>query len=126
MVEASNHEIGSDAALAAIGMSEAQAVAALAVLAQTLRLRVFRALIVAGQDGLTPGALAASLDVAPSGLSFHLKELARAGLVQAEPRGRHLVYRARFDQMRALLAYLTEHCCAGQPCAESAGQWPDC
>jgi len=104
---------------AAIGpdaLPEAQAVKALGALAQNLRLRAFRALIVAGPDGLTPGALAALLGVAPSTLSFHLKELVHAGLAQVEPSGRHLIYRARFDRMRALLAYLTRQCCDGAPC----------
>jgi ArsR family transcriptional regulator len=96
---------------------EAQVVKALAALAQAQRLRAFRALVVAGQEGLTPGAMAEQLGVAPSALSFHLKELAHAGLVRCEPRGRNLIYRAHFDQMNTLLAYLTEHCCEGQACA---------
>jgi ArsR family transcriptional regulator len=85
---------------------ESDIVAALAALAQAQRLRAFRALVVAGPDGLTPGAL-----------SFHLKELAHAGLVSSEPRGRNLIYRARFERMDTLLAYLTEHCCQGEACA---------
>lgn len=95
---------------------EQEAVRALAALAQVQRLRAFRALVVAGPAGLTPGAMAEQLDVAPSALSFHLKELAHAGLVSIEPQGRRLIYRAQFGRMNALLAYLTEHCCAGQPC----------
>ena len=95
---------------------EASTVRALAALAQAQRLRAFRALVVAGPEGLTPGAIAGLLDVAPSALSFHLKELAHAGLVTSEPRGRNLIYRARFGQMTALLAYLTEHCCQGAAC----------
>lgn len=97
-------------------LGETQAVKALAALAQAQRLRAFRALVVAGPEGLTPGAMALQLGVAPSALSFHLKELAHAGLVHSEPRGRHLVYRADFGQMTALLGYLTEHCCEGLPC----------
>jgi ArsR family transcriptional regulator len=96
---------------------EAQVVKALAALAQAQRLRAFRALVVAGPEGLTPGAMSEQLGAAPSALSFHLKELAHAGLVTCEPRGRNLIYRAHFDQMNALLAYLTEHCCEGQTCA---------
>lgn len=95
---------------------EARTVKALAALAQPQRLRAFRALVVAGPSGLTPGVIAQQLGVAPSALSFHLKELSHAGLVHAEPRGRHLVYRAHFEQMNALLGYLTMHCCEGQPC----------
>lgn len=95
---------------------EQQTVRALSALAQVQRLRAFRALVVAGPTGLTPGAMAAQLEITPSALSFHLKELAHADLVSVEPQGRHLIYRAKFDRMNALLAYLTEHCCAGQPC----------
>ena len=98
------------------GLDEAASVKALAALAQPLRLRAFRALVAAGPDGLTPGTLAAKLDTAPSALSFHLKELANAGLVDSEPSGRYLIYRASFGRMQALLAYLTEHCCQGQGC----------
>src|SRR5258708_3186275 len=97
-------------------VKEADAVRALAALAQAQRLRAFRALVVAGPEGMTPGAMAEQLGVAPSALSFHLKELAHAGLVSAQPRGRNLIYRASFEQMNALLAYLTEHCCQGQDC----------
>ncbi len=96
---------------------EAQAVKALAALAQAQRLRAFRALVIAGPEGLTPGAMAEQLGAAPSALSFHLKELTHAGMVTCEPRGRNLIYRAHFDQMNALLAYLTEHCCEGHACA---------
>jgi ArsR family transcriptional regulator, arsenate/arsenite/antimonite-responsive transcriptional repressor len=106
---------------------EATAVKALAALAQAQRLRAFRALVAAGPDGLTPGVMAQLLEIAPSALSFHLKELSHAGLVSCEPRGRNLIYRARFDQMSALLAYLTEHCCQGESCAlEPAGACPSC
>lgn len=100
-------------------MEEIQAVTTLAALAQTQRLRVFRALVVAGPEGLTPGAIAEQLTVAGNALSFHLKELAHAGLVTVEPRGRNLIYRANFEQMVDLMGYMTEHCCAGQDCAAS-------
>jgi len=100
-------------------MHEERVVAALAALAHTQRLRVFRALVVAGTDGLTPSQLADQLEVARSNLSFHLKELAAAGLVSVEQQGRNLIYRAAYEQMNALLGYLTEHCCAGSDCAVS-------
>ena len=96
---------------------EVQAVKALTALAQTQRLRAFKALVVAGPEGLTPGVLAQQLESSPSALSFHLKELARSGLVDIEQRGRNLIYRANFGQMNGLLAYLTEHCCQGASCA---------
>jgi ArsR family transcriptional regulator, arsenate/arsenite/antimonite-responsive transcriptional repressor len=98
-------------------IDEAAAVKALAALAQPQRLRTFKALVVAGVDGLTPGAIAEQLAVSNSALSFHLKELTHSGLVSCEPRGRNLIYRAHFAQMTALLGYLTEHCCQGADCA---------
>ncbi|MEQ1534465.1 MAG: helix-turn-helix domain-containing protein [Burkholderiaceae bacterium] len=98
-------------------ISESLAVKSLAALAQAQRLRAFRALVVAGADGLTPGVMADQLDIAASALSFHLKELVHSGLASCEPRGRNLIYRANFEHMSALLAYLTEHCCQGQACA---------
>ena len=101
--------------------NEAAAVKALAALAQPQRLRAFRALVVAGQEGLTPGVMTERLGVAPSALSFHLKELAYSGLVSSEARGRNLIYRASFGHMNALLGYLTEHCCQGQACEKSEG-----
>jgi len=97
-------------------MKEADAVRSLAALAQEVRLRVFRALVAAGQEGLTPGILSEQLGIAPNTLSFHLKELAHAGLVTQERQGRNLIYRAAYQAMNALLAYLTENCCQGAAC----------
>ena len=91
---------------------------ALAALAQSSRLDIFRALIVAGKAGLTPGVLAETLAVAPNTLSFHLKELMHADLVSQERLGRNLIYRAQFTHMNAVLAYLTENCCQGQSCTD--------
>lgn len=102
-------------------MEEIDAVASLAALAQSMRLRVFRALVGAGPRGMTPGALAAMLDVPASTLSFHLKELARAGLVSQERDGRNLIYRPSLERMSALISYLTDHCCQGESCALVAG-----
>lgn len=96
--------------------TEAQSLAALAALAQVQRLRAFRALVVAGSQGMTAGALADQLGLSPSALSFHLKELAHAGLVGSEAQGRFIIYRAHFERMNDLLGYLTEHCCQGQVC----------
>ena len=108
-------------------IDETTAVKALAALAQAQRLRAFRALVASGPEGLTPGVMAEQLGVAPSALSFHLKELAHSGLVSAEARGRNLIYRANFDHMTALLGYLTAHCCQGQACEASAlVECPDC
>ncbi len=97
-------------------MNEQAVVRSLAALAQDVRLRVFRALIVAGEEGLTPGAISEQLGVASNTLSFHLKELSHAGLVSQERQGRNLVYRASFQTMNDLLAYLTENCCQGALC----------
>lgn len=97
-------------------MEENEVVRSLAALAQPIRLRVFRALVVAGPAGLTPGALTEALEVSATGLSFHLKELAHSNLISQERQGRHLIYRASFDRMNALLGYLTENCCEGQAC----------
>ena len=97
--------------------SEIQVVEALAALAQAQRLRAFRALVVAGGEGLTPSALAALMQIAPSALSFHLKALSHAGLVSAQASGRNLIYRAEFARMNDLLTFLTQDCCQGQSCA---------
>jgi DNA-binding transcriptional ArsR family regulator len=102
-------------------VTEAQALAALAALAQASRLRVFRALVGAGPAGLTPGALSAMLDTPASTLSFHLKELTHAGLVSVQRDGRHLIYRPEIERMNALLAYLTAHCCVGTGGCDLAG-----
>jgi len=102
-------------------MEEKATVTALAALAQPVRLRVFRALVGAGPQGMTPGALSAMLDVPASSLSFHLKELMHADLVQVQREGRHLHYRPALARMHALVAYLTDHCCQGQPCAPARG-----
>lgn len=98
-------------------MEEIDVVASLAALAQSHRLRLFRALVVAGPAGLTAGALAEQLGVAPTTLSFHLKELSHAQLVTQQRDGRFLIYRARFERMSDLLEYLTAHCCEGRSCA---------
>ena len=95
-------------------MKEVEIVRALAALAQSLRLRVFRLLVVAGKTGLTPGAIAEALDVPAATLSFHLKELMNSGLVTQEREGRYLIYRAAFGQMNQLLGYLTANCCQGE------------
>jgi DNA-binding transcriptional ArsR family regulator len=100
-------------------MNEKTAVAALAALAQEARLRIFRALIGAGPEGLTPSALAAMLGLTGSNLSFHLKELARADLVTVERDGRQLFYRPNLAHMNGLVGYLVDHCCQGQDCSPS-------
>jgi ArsR family transcriptional regulator, arsenate/arsenite/antimonite-responsive transcriptional repressor len=97
-------------------MEEQMVVQSLAALAQPLRLKVFRALVVAGPRGLTPGAMSEGAGVPPATLSFHLKELMNAGLVTQQRDGRFLIYRADFARMNGLLGYLTENCCEGSGC----------
>ena len=109
-------------------MESNDVVKALSALAQPLRLEVFRALVVVGETGLTPGAIQEALGVAPATLSFHLKELVNAGLVTQERASRNLIYRAAYSQMNAVLAYLTENCCQGAACAVdgAAASCADC
>lgn len=98
-------------------MEETSAIQALAALAHSVRLQVFRALVVAGPEGATPGALAEQLGVGATAMSFHLKELASAQLITQQRDGRFLIYRAAFAQMNTLLGYLMANCCAGTGCA---------
>ncbi len=97
-------------------MNDPDVVKALASLAQESRLKVFRLLVVAGPQGATPGQMAEALGIGPTSLSFHLKELAYAGLVTQERAGRNLIYRARIDTINDLITFLTANCCGGQPC----------
>jgi len=101
-------------------MQEEEVIRALGALAHAHRLQVFRALVVAGPSGMTPTVMSEGSGIAPTSLSFHLKELVHAGLVTQERRGRHLVYRAAFDHMNGLLGYLTENCCEGEACLSQA------
>lgn len=105
-------------------METKQAIDALAALAHASRLAVFRALVQAGPEGLSAGKIATLLDIAPSSLSFHLKELAHAGLVTSRQDGRSVIYCAEYEAMNALLAYLTENCCGGNPCSPASGCSP--
>lgn len=91
--------------------------AALAGLAQESRLNTFRLLVQAGPQGLAASKIAEHLDIAPSSLSFHLKELSHANLVTSRQEGRFVIYSANFDTMNGLLAYLTDNCCGGASCS---------
>ena len=95
------------------------ALQALAALSQEHRLAIFRLLVEAGPTGLAAGEIAAELRIAPATLSFHLKELSRAGLVAARHAGRYIYYSANFVHMDALVAFLTDNCCQrdGVSCA---------
>lgn len=101
-------------------MENGQAIAALAALAQEARLAIFRLLVQTGPEGMAATRIADALGIAPSSLSFHLKELAHAGIVVQTRAGRSLIYSANFTTMNALLAFLTENCCNGNPCSPVA------
>jgi DNA-binding transcriptional ArsR family regulator len=98
-------------------MEQDDVVRALGALAQPLRLQIYRALVVVGDSGLTPGAIQEGLGVPAATLSFHLKELVGSGLVTQERSSRNLIYRAAYARMNELLGYLTENCCEGASCA---------
>lgn len=101
-------------------MQADDAVTALGALAQEHRLGAFRLLVQAGPDGLSAGAIAEALGLAPSSLSFHLNHLAQAGLITQRRDGRSLIYAAAFGTMNRLVAYLMENCCGGAGCAPDA------
>jgi DNA-binding transcriptional ArsR family regulator len=107
-------------------MEENEVVRSLAALGQPQRLKIFRALVVAGRNGRTPGVLAESLRIPAPTLSFHLKELTHAGLVTQERSSRNLIYRAAFGQVNFLLGYLTENCCEGEECLAPTSTTCDC
>lgn len=96
-------------------MDKKTAVSALAALAQETRLSIFRLLIEAGPQGVAAGRIAEKLDVAAATLSFHLKELHRAGLVTSRQESRFIYYAADFERMAALMTFLTHNCCRGMP-----------
>jgi len=97
-------------------MDTKAAIAALAALAQESRLATYRLLVQAGPTGMAASKIAEALGMPASSLSFHLKELSHAGLITPRQEGRFIIYAAQFDTMNALLAYLTENCCGGNPC----------
>lgn len=104
-------------------MDDEQVARSLGALSQVHRLKAFRALVVAGKQGLTPGVLCEQLGISPASMSFHLKELLFSGLVSQSRDGRNLIYRASFDRMNDLLGFLASNCCEGHPCELDA---PSC
>jgi ArsR family transcriptional regulator, arsenate/arsenite/antimonite-responsive transcriptional repressor len=100
-------------------MEDKFVIRALAALAQPNRLQIFRSLVVKGSDGLTPALIAEQMGMPANTLSFHLKELMNADLISQERSGRNLIYRAQYDRMNAVLSYLSQNCCQGEPCEVS-------
>jgi DNA-binding transcriptional ArsR family regulator len=96
-------------------MNSNDAVIGLAALAHAQRLAIFRLLVKEGPSGLTAGEIAGAVGATPTGASFHLKELDRAGLIHATRDGRYIHYAVHFEKVRQLLTFLTEDCCQGQP-----------
>ena len=102
-------------------MEEMQALAAFGALSQETRLTIVRMLVVAGPEGMAAGAISQQLDVSPSNLSFHLKELDRAGLIAQQREARFIIYTARFDALGGLARFLLEDCCA-EPIGQGNGR----
>jgi len=100
-------------------MRTSQAVKALAALAQDTRLAIYRLLVQRGPEGISVGTIAEKLDIPGATLSFHLKELSHAGMIEPRQDGRFVYYSANYDQMNSLLAYLTENCCQGTKCVSA-------
>lgn len=97
-------------------LNPSDAVESLSALAQEHRLAAYRLLVQAGEPGLSAGAIAETLDVPPSSLSFHLTHLVRAGLIEQRRQGRSQIYRADYVAMTGLIDFLTENCCGGAAC----------
>ena len=101
-------------------MDTKSAVLQLSSIAQEARLEIFRLLVQAGEDGLPAGSIGENLQIPASTLSFHLKELSHAGLINAKQESRFIYYSANYGAMNDLLAFLTENCCAGSQKADAA------
>ena len=95
-------------------MKQSQALLSFAAMSQDTRLEILRLLVRAGPEGLAAGAVAEEVGASPSNLSFHLKELERAGLVSARREARSIIYSADYATLRGLIQFLTEDCCAGR------------
>ncbi len=108
-------------------MEDTEAVRALAALANPHRLAVFRALVRAGGAGLSAGELAAVAGIAASALTFHTKELERAGLIETRREGRFIRSALNVPVMRSLISFLADDCCAGRPdlCGVVAEAFPN-
>ena len=96
-------------------MNDDTAVIALSALAHADRLSAFRLLVRAGPSGMASGEIAEALSIPPTRMSFHLATLERAKLLRSWRDGRRILYAASYEDMRQLLAFLTEDCCSGKP-----------
>ncbi|MBB4569722.1 ArsR/SmtB family transcription factor [Rhizobium leucaenae] len=103
-------------------MNERQALGSFGALSQETRLQIVRMLVVAGPEGMPAGTIAEKLEVSPSNISFHLKELDRAGLVSQQREARSIIYTANYDALSGLVRFLMDDCCGGHPeiCAPAA------
>ena len=101
-------------------MKSIDAVKALGALAQETRLGIFRLLVEKGPQGMAAGDIGEALHILPATLSFHLKELSAAGLLDSRSEGRYVIYSTRFDRMNELVTFLTANCCGGNPCTPVA------
>lgn len=105
-------------------MDTKASIAALGALAQESRLALFRLLVQAGPEGMAASRIAEQVSVAPSALSFHLKELSHAALVSSRHEGRFVIYSANFETMNGLIGFLTENCCGGNVCSPASACQP--
>jgi ArsR family transcriptional regulator len=109
-------------------MDEPQALAAFAALAQEHRLRLVRALVIAGPEGLASGVLANAVGVSAATVSHHLKELSYSGLVASRREGRSIIYSAAYPALSGLIEFLMRDCCQGRPevCAPAVAALSAC
>ena len=102
-------------------METKHVLAALIGLAQDSRLAIFRLLVQCGPEGMAATKISESLNIPPSSLSFHLKELTHANLVTSRQEGRFVIYAPQFETMNGLIAFMTDNCCGGNPCTPICG-----
>jgi ArsR family transcriptional regulator len=103
-------------------METTHAVDALAALAQSSRLEIYRLLVQAGPEGMPAGKIGEELGLPPATLSFHLSHLTRAGIARSRQEGRFVIYSADYASMNSLVGFLTENCCGGRSCRPAASR----